>query len=240
MIKVKYNGTVLNDTFWVSNISRPSAPFDVETSKVQGMDGTVLDSLTYGERKCSFMLTLYDGSDRSLQDARRELMKLFAVRKPKWLTFSDERDPDGKQLRRLAVPDGTFDYDGFKRLGEWKVSMTQPDPYLYGDKADPNLKANRAKTINLKGEEVYPTIEMFPKSGRTAAIEFEDVNGGRKVTVIPNTTFRNPVEIDMEKLSVSAKDAVTLGTSSVMFPLTDGMKVRCNVDATMHWRERYL
>lgn len=242
MTKVSFDGVVLNDKFLVGNIKRPMPEFRSTSTTVEGRDGDEFDSITVGTRRCSFTVVAARKTEKALQDAARTLAAILSVRKPVKLTFSDERDKDGNQLVRYAVPDGAFDADSFKSLGKWDCEFVMHDPYLYGKSRSVVLKANQAQKIQAGGGD---NIGMFPVAvsnprGTTYTLGIKD---GQGVTIkAPFAGEELRVDFARERITINPAIANAEGiqTRSRFFSLSGTMNLISNNQTTLTWTERWL
>lgn len=224
----------------ITDVKRPLASYESSSTKVEGADGELFDMQQIGVRECSFALVADKLSRREIQLMARKLASVLAVRSPKRLCFSDERDNDGNQLVRYAVPDGAFDMDEFIRAGKWTLKFKQHDPYLYGKYRSVVLKANQAQTVNAGGNaETWPTAVSHP-SGSTYTL---GVQGGRGITIAaPFSGQELIISFERERITCTPAIANAAGiqTSSRFFPMNGSMKLISNNKTTLSWYERWL
>ena len=264
---VTFNGAVLDDMFIVTNPKRPLPAFNVSTTDVGGRDGVMFDGTKMERRECSFDVYVVDKANDGIQRAARALMELFAVREPRPLTFSDEKDAGGTQLVRYAVPNGAFDHEAFIDGGMWHCSFIQPDPYLYGKERVGVLEKGVTYVLETGGNApAYPTFEAFPSAqhglfqvgvfyGSQNSIGGYDYKG--KVTFNGNYvdgsgnafSGTNKLWCDMEAQAVTfqrmaydpGKPVKGLTLDSRFFSIQGRERIRAEfADVTMTWRERWL
>jgi len=240
LVKVIFNGTCLNDYFLVSDISRPLPEFREKSSEVGGMDGEAFESIVVGTRECSFKVSSCDKGKSAQQSDARRLMSILSVRKPALLTFSDELDKDGVQLKRYAVPTGKFDAEEYALAGRWTCSFKMHDPFLYGKNRSIVLSSNAHKSVNAGGNAPsWATATSCPSGNSYSIVRtgygfvgFSAPFSGQNVTV----------DFEAQKVSVSPSvaNASGLQTGSRFFPLEGSMDLVASAQTTLSWTERWL
>lgn len=239
-IIVTFNGQRLNDWFGVSNPKRPLPEFRVVTSGIEDMDGDNFDGITVGKRTCSFEVAVKDKTRQGLQDAARKLMSVFTVRKPAKLTFSDEKDADGIQLVRYAVPTGQFDADTFYSVGKWSCAFEQADPHLYGKERSVFIAANSSSTFGVGGN-----AEVFPKVvAKTSGSSYRITRQGGNFIQYEGNLGNKTLTLDFDKqtcaLAPSDANARGLNVNSRFFEFKDQMTISVTAPTTINWTERWL
>ena len=243
MIAVEYNGVKLTDSYHIGNIRRPMPEFRMAATEIDGADGSSFAEQTVGPRRCSFEI-VYSGAKtaRALQDAARELFAVFLVREPAALKFSDERDSGNTQLVRYAVPNGTFDMEEFKKLGRWRVELTQPDPYLYGKKhSGVVIPANKTLKVAIGGNaDTYLTAKATVASGASYAIRI--VNGSKLeyAAAFSGQTVTVNMRTQTVRVSPAISGADGILTGSRFFAVAGTAKLLATHRTEISWRERWL
>lgn len=224
----------------VTEVNRPLVSFESTATKVDGADGEYFDMLQVGVRECSFALVATKLTQRERQLMARKLAGVLAVRNPRRLCFSDERDTSGNQLARLAVPDGVFDAEEFIRAGKWTMRFKQHDPYLYGKSRSVVLKTNQPQKVQTGGNaEAWPLASANP-DGSTYTLGIQNGKG----IVIKASFAGKSLFIDFAKERVSIKPNATgaagIQTNSRFFPLQGTMTLVASAQTTLTWTERWL
>lgn len=259
MITVSYDGVRLNDTFYVLDIKRPLPEFKPVTTVVNGADGEEFDGLTIGPRECSMTLVVKTRTARGIQDAAREVMRMLAKREPARLRFSDELDPDGTGLYRLAVPYGSFDVSEFMHAAKWEVKFKSPNPYLYGKSRSVVLNKNREQTIKVGGNaESWPKVTSNPTASSYTItvvggehVTYKAAFGGRKLTIdmhrqtakVSGSASGTIGVVQDFAAAVSAAlggDNSGLQTGSRFFSISGTVKLKASAKSEVTWRERWL
>ena len=241
MTKITYDGVRLWEKFTIGNLRRPLPEFRPSMSEVQGADGMLFDGVTLGTRTVSFDIVAIAKNVNALQSAARQIASIVSARKPLELIIHDERDDDGTQLVRYAVPTGTFDADEFRKLGKWHLSFVQPDPYLYGKHRSVVMAANVQKKIDAGGNApAWPKAVSKPTG---SSYTFEAVGGDHltfKASFNGSRTLTLDASKQTAKLSgnLSSGDGLTVG--SRFFPLEGKMTLTATRKTTVTWRERWI
>ena len=238
MIKVAFNGLLLNGPFTVGNIRRPLPEFRVASSTVDGADGDVFEGQTVGPRRVLFDILATGGTDAELQDAARTLLGALLVRRPVPLTFSDEVE-DKYQLVRYAVPTGAFDAKEFRRMGRWSCELVQPDPYLYGKPRSVVIEAGKTVAVDAGGNAPAWPVASAAVTGDHYLVR---IPGGQGVRFAAAFTGEK-VTVDMGRMTVRTSSPVEgdgLQIGSRFFALSGTTKVTASHRTTIEWRERWI
>ncbi len=237
-MKISYNGVNLSRDFECFVTSRPMPEFIADTSTVPGLDGEEFGSLTIGTRECEIQVIALDrASSEEIQQAARTLMAALAVREPSKLVLGDEKDRDGNQLHRLAVPIGSFDMEEFVRAGRWTLRFKQFDPYLHGKSR--SMQFSGSTVIETGGNaESWPVIESTPTgssytiSGNGKHVTYAaPFNGSTRITMFTKAqTCRLSSDIGGEGIQVGSR----------FFPLQGTMTLSASSPTTISWDERWL
>lgn len=249
MTTVWFNGYKLNDYFRVAGIDRPMPEFELSTTEAFGVDGELFDDLSLRRRELSLSLMVRNVTKREMQDKARELMGILKVSKPTNLRISDEKDPDGTQLVRYAVPVGAIQVEELPNAARWTVNFEQPDPFLYGKSRSMVLKANQywrgdagggmpawwTLTVDKpRGAEYY----YFHGESTGGAVEGETIisfyapfNGTGKLTA--------NCKAHTVKMSPALAGASGLTTQTRFAPLCGKLYMLSNMKATVSWRETW-
>lgn len=224
----------------ITEVKRPMAAWESAATKVDGADGEYFDSLTNGTRECSFALVAEKLTRREVQIMARKLAGVLNVRSPKRLCFTDERDMDGNQLHRLAVPDGAFDMDEFIRAGKWTLRFLQHDPYLYGKQRSVVLKTNQAQRVQVGGNAPTWAVATANPTGSRYTL---GIVGGKGI-MFDGPLNGSDMTIDFVRSSVHvaqpADGVKGLRTSSRFFALEGTMDLVASAQTTLTWDERWL
>lgn len=239
---IKFNGYDLGKKFVIANVKRPFPAFRVGTTQVEGADGDLFDALTVGPRECSFDLYAKANTRQELQFLVRELARHLLVREPKRLVFSDEIDPnDNKtQLYRLAVPDGTFDFEGIIRDGKWTCRFLMPDPFLYGQPRTETLTDGQQRTIDVRGNApALPTAKAIVKEGKSR-YSLTSKNG--HIEYQADFTEDTELTLNFERQTVkTSADGDGLTTGSAFFEFSGSIALRADGgDTVISWTERWV
>lgn len=240
METVTFNGVDISALFMVADMSRPLPEFRDSSTTVEGADGDSFDALTIGPRECSFTVISAHRTMRELQDDARELMAVLAVREPKPLTFSDERDRDGVQLVRYAVPTGSFDAQEFVRAGQWTLRFRQHDPYLYGKPRSVVLAANEAQRVDVGGN--APAIPLATTAPRASSYLLR--SGSGYISYFAPFDGNSTLTLDFAeltaRLSPALEGAKGLQTGSRFFEFAGVTSLFATAQTTVSWTERWL
>lgn len=246
-MSVTFNNTNLETSFIVSNVRRPLPEFRSTATKVDGADGEAFDLLTLGPRECMFDVYAIDKSQTGLQDAARILTALFSVKEPKVLQFSDEKDPAANQLKRYAVPTGSFDETAFIRAGMWECRFISYDPFLYGISKTANLAANtdtevqfgttvdgRMKAPALITAITTPSATSYTLTAGTKYVKFDVPDG------FSGSTLTLDFKSQTASLSPARTNATGLSFGSSFFPLSGTVTLNATAATALSWTERWL
>lgn len=143
-ISITIDDVLLNDTFYVSEVSRPWPTSVVEHVSVPGRDGEVVTSQQMGPRTVSFRLWHPTNDHQVMYDAFATLVGLLHDGEHT-LTLSDE---SGRS--RLVRLDGDLSYDEYMETGSITVSLLQSDPRCYGESRAINVPKNGSASFTTK------------------------------------------------------------------------------------------
>lgn len=244
-MSVIFNGTNLESFFIVSDVARPLPEFRAASTRIDGADGESFDLMTLGPRECSFDLYAVDKSAQALQDAARLLTSIFMVREPKPLQFSDEKDPNGNQLRRYVVPVGSFDSEAFIRAGVWRCRFRSFDPFLYGISRSATLTAGTATQIDfgtyVSGRMLAPALVRATSTPSGSMYTIESGSGHiRYDAPFDGNTLVLDFEAQTATLSPALANASGLAFGSTFFPLTGTATVTASDDTALAWTDRWV
>ena len=239
-VTMTFNGYDFSRDFIPLCDSRPLPEFRDTSTVVSGADGESFDGLTVGTREFTITLVAVNKEPKALQTCARTLMDVLAVRSPKAFTFSDERDSDGTQLVRYAVPTGAFDAQEFIKAGKWTCRFKQHDPYLYGKSRSVVLKPNQAQKISVGGNvPTWPTVTSKP-SGSYFTISD---GSNRYVKFAAAFNGSTTLTLDFEKSRASLSASLTgsgLLVGSRFFEIDDTVELKATSTTTVSWHERWL
>ncbi len=240
-MKIKYDGVDLNEQFECFVVDRPLPEFRASGSTVNGVDGDIFESATYGTREIVLALYAIDKTQRGLQRAARKVMELVGTHEEKKLVVGDERDYDGNQLYRKAVPIGVPEFTPYVHAGRFVIRFKQFDPFLYGkERAEQLMSLNQWHPFNTGGNvEAYPVIIAKPISNVLTVEKF----GGEHITFKGDIAGKT-VTINTKKQTVKVEPEITTGEGlqlgSRFFSIKDGVAIRANCTAVVSWDERWL
>lgn len=242
--RVKYNGTVLNDIFKIADIRRSSPEFSIESMQVDGADGEVFEALTVAPHEVVMTAMAVGNTSAALQRKIRKLMDVLNVKRPRKLVIADEKDDDGNQLYRLAVPSGTFDIEQVMRAGRLELTFRQLDPYLYGKERSVVLTAGVTKKIRTGGNApTWPVaVAKFGSAAQMYQIRDMAANGDY-VTFRGSFTSSTTLTLDAKRQKVTQSGG-SYGTGIVpgsrFFALDGEMSIAATAKTTLSWTERWL
>ncbi len=240
-MKVRYGGMNLDEQFECIVTKRPLPEFRASSSKVYGVDGEVFEGVNYGTREITIAVYALDKKRRGIQRAARDLMGILATHEEKKLFIGDERDKDGNELYRLAVPSGTFDFEQFIHAGKWEITFKQFDPFLYGMGQVKKLSHNMWRSFETGGNvEAWPIIKAKPVSNTFTIEKF----GGEHITFKGDITGKKLI-INTQRQIVKVEPDITTGEGlqlgSRFFSIEGGVTMRTNaMEAYVSWDERWL
>ena len=240
-MKVRYGGVNLDEQFECIVTKRPLPEFRASSSNVYGVDGEVFEGVNYGTREITIAVYALDKKRRGIQRAARDLMSILATHEEKKLVIGDERDFDGNQLYRKAVPSGTFDFEQFIHAGKWEVTFKQFDPFLYGrERVEQLMRLNQWQSFSAGGNvEAWPVIKAKP-IGNTFTIE---KYGGEHITFNGNIAGKTLI-INTKRQVVKVEPEITTGEGlqlgSRFFSIEGGVALRANCTVVVSWDERWL
>ena len=240
-LTVKFNGTDLTKLFTIGGVSRPLPEFRGVSTAVDGRDGEVFDGMTLGPREVAFDVVCRDKDLSALHDAARQLMSILAVRSPKALTFSDEKDADKTQLVRYAVPFGNFDTESFIKAARWTCRFKQPDPYLYGKKRTAVIPANDVLNVDTGGNaDAWLKAEATVGNGSYYMLRIVKSYWVKYSAPFSGQTIAIDMDAQTAKLDtdISGADGLVYGTR--FFPIRGMVKLTATHRTQLSWQERWL
>ena len=240
-MRMKFGSYVLSDDFNCLCVSRPLPEFRPTATQVDGADGSVFDEMTLGTRGFTIRLVSRAGQTRKERhEAVTKLARALLVREPTRFIFTDENDPSGNQLYRMAVPTGAVDVEEFVRNGTWTVEFVQHNPYLYGKENTLVLKANQSAKVKVGGNaNAYPLLTAKP-TGDTYWLKDNNGNWLKFGGPFKNSTLHGNFAKLTLKLDPSVSGAKGLLAGSVFFDFEGTMHVKASHKTTLTWRERWI
>ncbi len=251
-MKVRFNGVRLDEGFDVLVTSRPLPDFKASTTSIDGVHGEQFDSLALGTRECEVQLIAPDKGRDRLQFEARRLGKVLMVDEPKWLVFGDERDKEGNQLHRKAVPTGVPSWEEFMEAGRLTVRFLQPDPFLYGKDRTAIINPNEKVKVRVGGnapawpvfrtEMTAPATYVLQNMGEGMHLKYRPV---RECLVRVNMRSHKVFEDELEAWSVHAGTTPNytgegLALGSRFWSVEGRVNLKANCVTKMTWTERWL
>ena len=239
---VTFNGHVLTQNYYVSDLRTSLLPRNIETLDVPGRNGSLFAGVTHAQRTITLRLTTMNKSITARQAAARALAAILAVDEPKPLQISID---DG--LYYMAIPQSGDDATRWVNATQFEVTFECPDPVAYGQERTVTVPSGGSVTFTVGG--TYPTM---PTISASAAKKNSGIGGWRVAledgsyifATIPSGVTSAPVIADCEArtLKVNGNTALLIPAADwlVLEPGEHTLTMTGTGAATVTYNERWL
>lgn len=239
---VTFNGHVLTQNYYVSDLRTSLLPRNIETLDVPGRNGSLFAGVTHAQRTITLRLTAVSKSITARQAAARALAAILAVDEPKPLQISID---DG--LYYMAIPQSSDDATRWANATQFEVTFECPDPVAYGQERTVTVPSGGSVTFTVGG--TYPTM---PTISASAAKNNSGIGGWRVrledgsyiFATIPSGVTSAPVIADCEArtLKVNGNTALLVPAADwlVLEPGEHTLTMTGTGAATVTFNERWL
>ena len=217
---VTFDGHTLNDLFRVGNVD---AQLPLVTPALEDARfGSNVRNVRQGTSTITIPLVAKHLDGRDVRESVSTLLSWLDVDGAKWLTLSG----DGG-LKRLAVPDGALTVDDPEWGDVLTLTLTQVDPYLYGEERTvPWPTTAPSVTFSVGGD--APTrlsVSCAEAKGASSSPNLWQLlmDGTKLLAVATGTTSARAVAIDCgARTATVGTDATTITLASDWLELTPG------------------